>query len=59
LQALNQIRQVQPDVIALVSSGFSNDPVMPDPQRFGFQAIVSKPFRIADLSRALEDALSA
>ena len=42
---------------AIVSSGYSNDPVMSDPARYGFRGVVRKPFRIADLGKVLREVL--
>ncbi len=44
--ALTEIRKIDPDIRAIASSGYSNDPVMADPRRFGFDAIVPKPYEI-------------
>lgn len=44
LQVLELIRNVDPDVCAIASSGYSDDPVMSDPQKYGFAAKLSKPY---------------
>ena len=53
-QALAQIRQREPAVVAIVASGYSNDPVMADFSRFGFSAALPKPFGLAALANVLQ-----
>ena len=56
-EAIRQLQEIDPQVVALVSSGYSNDPVMSDPQKFGFKGIVVKPYNLSDLGKALYSAL--
>ena len=56
-EAIVQLLQLDPQAKAIVSSGYSNDPVMSDFQKFGFRAAVCKPFRFEDLCRVVDDAL--
>jgi DNA-binding NarL/FixJ family response regulator len=44
--ALAEVRKIDPSIRAIASSGYSNDPVMADYRRFGFDAIVPKPYEI-------------
>ena len=53
------IRRMDPAVPAIVSSGYSNDPVLADFKSFGFQAMVSKPYEVAQLAKATRDILAA
>ncbi|MDH5427806.1 MAG: response regulator [Nitrospirota bacterium] len=48
-----QLRQFDPQVKAIVSSGYSNDPVLSGYSTFGFRGVVAKPFRLAELSEVL------
>ena len=48
------LKEIDGSVITLVSSGYSNDPVMADHTRFGFSGIVHKPYRIEDIRDVLE-----
>jgi CheY-like chemotaxis protein len=52
-ETIKILREIDPSVIAIVSSGYSNDPVMANFLDYGFNAVVSKPYRITELSRAL------
>jgi signal transduction histidine kinase/CheY-like chemotaxis protein len=58
VETLAQIRRLQPSLRAIASSGYSSDPVMAEPSKFGFQAILAKPYAIADLSRTLRSLLA-
>jgi PAS domain S-box-containing protein len=53
-EAIGVIRKLDPSVWAIVSSGYSNDPVMAEFAKYGFNAIVSKPYKVGELSRALQ-----
>ena len=48
---------IDPDVRALVSSGLINDPIVENPEAYGFCGLVPKPFTVDELSEALEKAL--
>ena len=58
-EALKKLREVDASVRAIVCSGYSSDPVMSNHERYGFIGRLQKPFRIADLSRVLQEALPA
>jgi CheY-like chemotaxis protein len=49
LETLKRIRELDSDVPAIVSSGYSNDPVLADFARYGFQATVPKPYEVSQL----------
>jgi PAS domain S-box-containing protein len=57
LQAMQQMRGIDPAVRAIVSSGYSSDPVMADYRAHGFSGMVAKPYRITDLAAALRTVL--
>lgn len=46
-----------PKVKAIVSSGYSNDPILAFFQEFGFQGVILKPYRAEDVSTVLHDVL--
>ena len=49
-EALRMLRDLDPGVKAIVSSGYSNDPIMADFGKHGFNGVVTKPYRIKELS---------
>jgi PAS domain S-box-containing protein len=52
-EAIARLRELDPAVQAIASSGYSDDPIMADPARFGFCARLVKPYLREDLHRAL------
>ncbi len=56
-EAVQWLRSIDPDVRCIVSSGYSDDPVMADHRRWGFRGMVRKPYRVEDLARALHAAI--
>ncbi len=57
-EAMQELLKFDPQVRAIVSSGYSSDPVMADYQEFGFRARVAKPYRVQDLAKALRSVLA-
>ena len=53
-EAIGEIRKICSDTPAFVASGYSTDPVMTNPESYGFNAGISKPFQVADLSEMLK-----
>ena len=54
-EAIRELKGMDPDVKAVVSSGYSNDPVMSNFREFGFRGVIMKPFRIQELSQVMTD----
>jgi CheY-like chemotaxis protein len=53
VEAVRKLREIDPRVKAIVSSGYSNDPVMANFKDYGFDAVITKPIKVADLSNVL------
>jgi PAS domain S-box-containing protein len=58
-EAIRLFRERDPAVRAIVSSGYSNDPVMAKHAEHGFAAVITKPYRLSDLGAALRTALDS
>jgi PAS domain S-box-containing protein len=54
-EAMRHFLEFDPNVRAIVSSGYSNDPVMADYQSYGFSGVVAKPYQISDLAKTLKE----
>lgn len=57
LETLQILREKYPDIMAIATSGYLENPVMADPQKFGFQAKISKPYVMDELIDSVESAL--
>lgn len=53
-ETIGKLQEIDPDVKAIVSSGYANDPIMAHYKEHGFVGVVPKPYRMVDLSRCLE-----
>lgn len=56
-EAIHDLREIDPGVRAIVSSGYSNDPVMSNFTEYGFTGVVKKPFKIEELDEVLDQTL--
>jgi len=54
-ETIAELKKFDPDVKALVSSGYINDSMMTVPQKYGFIDIIAKPYRMEDLSSILKE----
>jgi PAS domain S-box-containing protein len=57
-ETISRLTQIDPEVKAIVSSGYSNDPIMAEYWKYGFKGFVPKPYKVQQLSKALHDLLS-
>lgn len=51
---LTELFKYDPEVKAIVSSGYSNDPIMSNYQEYGFCGVAAKPYKIEELSLILQ-----
>lgn len=58
-ETIGRLRELDPSAVVLVSSGYSNDPVMAEYDQYGFDGVITKPYTLASLSRSLKDATSS
>ena len=57
-EALQHILMKDPHARVIVSSGYSNDPVLANYREYGFAGMVPKPYRTTQLSKVLHDVLT-
>jgi len=55
VEAVEKVLEIDPDAKVVVSSGYSNDPVMARYGEYGFAGRVAKPYRMDDLNRVLRE----
>lgn len=54
-ETVQRLKEYDPHVKAIVSSGYSNDPIMANYKEYGISGVIAKPYRIVDLCKALKD----
>jgi FixJ family two-component response regulator len=52
--AIEKIRKICAKTPAFVASGYSEDPIMANPEKYGFNASICKPFMKTEISEMLE-----
>ncbi|MBN1228091.1 MAG: PAS domain S-box protein [Deltaproteobacteria bacterium] len=57
LESMQRLLEVDPRIRAVVSSGYSQDPVMADYRTYGFKGVISKPYEVSELSEVLHKIL--
>jgi PAS domain S-box-containing protein len=56
--AVKEILKINPEARVIVTSGYSNNPVMANYAEYGFCAAIVKPYRLEDVRRAIIQAVS-
>lgn len=56
-ETCQKLREQDPLVRTIVSSGYADDPVLADFRSFGFVGVIAKPYRLTDLSKVLHQIL--
>jgi len=56
-ETIQKLLKIDPEAKVIVSSGYSNDPIMAKYERYGFKAVIAKPYEIEKLSETLNQVL--
>lgn len=56
-ETVSSLKRIDPDVKAVVSSGYANDKVMTEYAEFGFSGKLAKPYTMEDLGRVMKAVL--
>jgi PAS domain S-box-containing protein len=59
VETMRQLTQMDPSILAIVSSGYSDAPAMSSPASFGFSGVLPKPYAPSELRAAVHRMLSA
>jgi signal transduction histidine kinase/ActR/RegA family two-component response regulator len=57
LETAATLKKIDPEVKTVAMSGFTDHEVMNEPEKYGFTAILTKPFRLNDFGRTLRSIL--
>lgn len=57
-ETIEKLLLMDPHARAIASSGYAQDPIMSDFKKFGFKAVVPKPYRIQEFSQTLKQVIS-
>src|SRR3990170_391659 len=58
-EAIKQLREIDPYIKAIVSSGYYNDPIMAEYERYGFKDVMAKPYTVKKLSEVLNKVIKS
>jgi len=56
---IRELRKVDLDIPAIASSGYATDPIMAEPQAYGFDGVISKPYNMQILGTELHRVLKS
>ena len=56
-EAIKKLLEIDPEIKAIVSSGYSDDPVLANFQEYGFKGMMPKPFEYRSLGKVLQEVL--
>lgn len=57
-ETIEELIKFDPSIKAIVSTGYTNDPVVENFSRYGFSAKLIKPYKISDLKNILEELMA-
>ncbi|TFG16626.1 MAG: response regulator, partial [Promethearchaeota archaeon] len=56
-ETVKELKKIQPNLKAIVSSGYSADPIMSEFKKYGFTGIIAKPWKFEEFSRLIHSVL--
>ncbi|MCK5267600.1 MAG: response regulator, partial [Spirochaetes bacterium] len=57
-KAVKKLLEIDPSARVIVSSGYSNDPIMANYKQYGFKGFITKPYKIEELSEILHEMIT-
>ena len=58
LETARELHRISPELTLLVSSGYSDDPVLASPGEYGFSGVISKPYTKDQLMKTIDQVFS-
>jgi CheY-like chemotaxis protein len=56
-ETIEKLLEIDSNVKAIISSGYSNDPIMSDFEDYGFKGVLARPFNMNELAKVLDSDL--
>ncbi len=56
-ETIQRLIEIDPKVKAIVSSGYSNDPIMAAFREYGFRGVIAKPYKTRELSQVMHEVM--
>jgi DNA-binding NarL/FixJ family response regulator len=56
-EAIQILREINPGIRAIVSSGYSSDPILSDYQQYGFCGVLSKPYNVSGMAALIKSTM--
>jgi len=57
-ETIVRLLEIDSETKAIVSSGYSNDPIMAEYRNYGFSGVIAKPYRLDHLNKVLQDVIT-
>ena len=57
VEAIRKLIEIDPDAKVIVSSGYATDSIMSEYKDYGFSAVVTKPYSVAQIEKTLQSLL--
>jgi two-component system cell cycle sensor histidine kinase/response regulator CckA len=57
-EAIQELLKIDPDIRAIVSSGYASDPILSDYRSYGFKGVLVKPYKIQELDKVLGEVIN-
>ncbi|MCD4701861.1 MAG: PAS domain S-box protein [Candidatus Aegiribacteria sp.] len=58
-ETIEELRKIDPDIKAIVSSGYSTDPVMAHYKEYGFMGVIMKPYTLRKIESSIREILES
>ncbi|MDY6861353.1 MAG: PAS domain S-box protein, partial [Thermodesulfobacteriota bacterium] len=58
-ETIEKLLKIDPDAKAIVSSGYSNDPIMADYKKYGFSAVITKPYKVEEMGKVINKVIKS
>jgi len=53
-EVLQKLKEIDPDIKAVISSGYSDDPAIKEYEKLGFKGVLNKPYTIEELREIIK-----